>query len=193
MPRLLPATLLAAAALLAGPAAAHTGAGPATGLMAGLAHPVMGADHLLAMVAVGLWGAMMAGGAFWLLPLAFMGGLGLGAVLGFAGLPLLLVEAGIALSVAAFGLALLLRARPALALAMGLAAFFALFHGHAHALEAPATASGLGYMAGMLVATAALHGLGLGLGVMLERLGPRLAERALGGAVTTAGLLFLAL
>ena len=128
------------------------------GLLAGLAHPVFGLDHLLAMLAVGLWAAQQRGQARWALPLTFVATLLLGGLFGFAGVEMPLMETGIAGSVLAIGLLVALAVRPPLAIAVGLTALFALAHGVAHGLELPALASPWGYATGFVVATAALHG-----------------------------------
>lgn len=130
--------LFAAAALLLTPALAfaHPGHGD-NGLLAGISHPIGGLDHLLAMLAVGLWAAQQQGAARWALPCTFVGTMLLGGVLGFEGLSLPALESGIAASVLALGLAVALAVRPALSLAVGATALFALFHGVAHGLELP--------------------------------------------------------
>jgi urease accessory protein len=155
---------LLTAALLLSPslALAHSGHDH-SGVLAGVAHPLLGLDHLLAMLAVGLWAAQQHGRARWALPLTFVASLLLGGVLGFAGVQLPLLETGIAGSVMALGLLVALAVRPSLALASGLTALFALAHGVAHGLELPELTSPWGYAAGFVVATAALHGLGYAL------------------------------
>jgi len=191
MKRVAIAAMAAVPCLLAAPALAHTGAGTTTSLGAGLAHPLGGLDHLLAMLAVGLSAALIGGRALWAMPLAFMGAMALGWAGALAGLHLPDVELGIGLSVVALGALAAAGASAPLAVGVTLAAGFAVFHGHAHGGEMPAGASGLGYAAGFLAATGGLHlgGIGLGLGVM--RLGP-VAARALGLGVTATGLGLLA-
>ena len=158
--------------LIAAPAFAHTDGMPGHdhGLLthpflSGFAHPFGGLDHLLAMLAVGIWAMQQGGRALFAVPAAFVTGMIAGFVLGQTGFALPLVETGIALSVLAFGLALALALRPPLPLALAATVLFALFHGHAHGAEMPADASALLYATGMLVGTALLHGLGLGLGL----------------------------
>lgn len=152
---------LGALALLLTPALAfaHPGHGD-SGLAAGLGHPVGGLDHLLAMLAVGLWAAQQKGAARWALPMTFVGTMLLGGVLGFEGLALPALESGIAASVLALGLAVALAVRPPLSLAMAATALFALFHGVAHGLELPEMSSPWAYACGFVVATAALHAVG---------------------------------
>ncbi|GJD51864.1 hypothetical protein OPKNFCMD_4623 [Methylobacterium crusticola] len=171
---------------------AHAGHGDAAGLAQGFAHPLGGADHLLAMVAVGLLAAARGGRALWAVPLAFLGMMALGGALGAAGTALPFVEAGIGLSVVAFGLAAALGAGLPLAAAAALVGFFALFHGHAHGAEMPETASGLAYGLGFLAATALLHAAGLGLGLLAGRFGRGRAVPLAGAAVALSGIAVLA-
>ncbi|NNM73597.1 HupE/UreJ family protein [Enterovirga aerilata] len=175
----------------AGPALAHTGFGGVSGFGHGFSHPFGGADHVLAMVAVGLMAAQLGGRALWALPLAFLSMMTIGGALGLAGFELPYVELGIGLSVVAFGLAIALRADAPLALATALIGAFALFHGHAHGAEMPDTASGLAYGAGFVVATAILHAAGIAIGLMLGRLSAPRILRAAGGAIALAGVAIL--
>ena len=168
---------------------AHSGHDHA-GLLAGLAHPVFGLDHLLAMLAVGLWAAQQQGQARWALPLTFVATLLLGGLFGFAGVEMPLMETGIAGSVLAIGLLVALAARPPLAIAAGLTALFALVHGVAHGLELPALASPWGYATGFVVATAALHGAGYALVRILPQAAAPLVRLAgIGSAGVGAWLL----
>lgn len=176
MKRILPLLLLAPSA-----AFAHPGHVTATPFLSGLSHPVGGADHLLAMIAVGLCAAMAGGRALWALPLAFLTAMLGGGVMGALGFALPGVEPMILASVIALGLAAALALRPGLAASVAMVALFGLFHGHAHGTEGQATA---GYALGFLIATAALHGAGVALGLGLQS---RLA-RALGGLTAAAGL-----
>ena len=183
---------LYAIALFLSPAMAfaHTGHDHA-GLLSGVAHPITGLDHLLAMLAVGLWAAQQSGAARWALPLTFVTSMLLGGLLGFAGVELPLLEAGIAGSVLAFGLLVAVAARLPMAVALGLTALFALTHGVAHGLELPALASPWGYAAGFVAATAALHAAGY----LAVRHLPRAAAplvRMAGGASAVAGAWLLA-
>lgn len=154
-------TFILASALLLSPALAfaHPGHDHA-GVMSGIAHPIFGLDHLLAMVAVGLWAAQQTGQARWALPLTFVATMLLGGLIGFAGIDMPLMETGIAGSVLALGVLVALAVRLPLAVAAGLTALFALSHGVAHGLELPALSSPWGYAAGFVAATAALHGIG---------------------------------
>jgi len=154
-------TPLFAIALFLSPAVAFAHAGhDHSGVMAGLAHPVFGLDHLLAMLAVGLWAAQQSGAARLALPLTFVGTMLVGGLMGFAGLEIPLMETGIAGSVLAFGVLVAVAVRLPMAVAITLTALFALTHGVAHGLELPSLASPWGYAAGFVVATAALHACG---------------------------------
>jgi len=150
-----------ALALLLTPALAfaHPGHGD-NGLLTGISHPLSGLDHLLAMLAVGLWAAQQHGVARWALPCTFVGTMLIGGLLGFAGMNLPALESGIAASVFALGLAVALAVRPPLVLAVAATALFALFHGVAHGLELPAMSSPWAYAAGFVAASAALHAVG---------------------------------
>ena len=172
-----------------GPAFAHTGHG-ASSFLQGFAHPLGGLDHVLAMVAVGLYAAMFGGRALWLVPAAFLGAMALGGALGVAGYGLPYTEIGIAVSVIVLGLAIAFRiSLPALA-AMALAGVFAIFHGHAHGAEMPQTISGYEYAAGFLLATALLHGAGIAFGVVGAKSQWRVAQAA-GAAMALTGLVLL--
>ena len=179
MPRMTLRLLLAAGTLLApGLAMAHPGHGAEIGLAAGLAHPWSGIDHVLAMTAVGLLAARLGGRALWAVPAAFLGVMALGGMVTAAELSLPFVELAIALSVAVFGFTIAARVAPPVLAAMALVGVFAVFHGHAHAGEMPADASALAYGAGFLTATALLHGLGIGLGLVIGNGEPVLRRRA---------------
>ena len=163
----------------------------ASSFMQGFAHPLGGLDHLLAMVAVGLYAAMIGGRALWLIPAAFLGAMAAGGALGTMGYGLPYTEIGIAVSVIVLGLAVAFRiSLPTLA-AMALAGLFAIFHGYAHGAEMPQTISGYEYAAGFLLATALLHGAGIALGIILERTRWRIVQAA-GGAMALAGIVLLA-
>jgi len=187
------AAALGGLALLAPTAAwAHTGVGHTDGLIHGLMHPVLGADHLLAMVAVGVWATQLGGRAILALPAAFVATMAIGAVAGAAGLGLPGVEAGILLSVLALGALAAAATRLPIVLAMAVVAIFALFHGHAHGTEMPATLSGWLYGTGFVAATAALHatGIGFALAVRARRPADGLQwDRIAGATIAAAGLL----
>ena len=182
------AAAVAVSALGAAAAHAHVPGAAGAGWAEGLAHPFTGLDHVLAMVAVGLWAAQMGRRAAWLLPLAFPVVMAAGAVLAAFGLTVPGVEAAIAGSVMVLGLLVALATRPSAAVAAAVVGFFALFHGHAHGTELPMTADPWLYGAGFVVATALLHGIGLVFGSVARRPLVRVA----GAAVSSAGLVLLA-
>jgi len=177
--------LLATAFVLAPTLAfAHPGLlGHTHDLASGFVHPFSGLDHILAMVAVGLFAAQLGGRALWAVPASFVGMMAAAGVAGMSGIALSLTETGIALSVIVLGGAVALRLALPVAAATALVGFFAIFHGYAHGLETPETASGLLYGLGFVAATAALHALGIGLGLALGRF-----EGAFGrGLISMAG------
>ena len=170
---------------------AHTGVGQASGFMHGFSHPFSGLDHILAMVAVGLFAAQRGGRALWLVPLTFVAMMAVGGALGVYGVALPMVELGIAASVIVLGAAVAMQANLPVAAAMGLVGFFAIFHGHAHGAEMPVDASGFIYAAGFMIATAILHAVGVGLGVAIGTLAQGRFDRAVrvaGGAMSLAGV-----
>jgi urease accessory protein len=183
--------LVALVALWPSLAWAHTEKGRAEGLLAGLHHPVSGLDHVLAMIAVGLWGAQLGQPAVWLLPVTFPMVMAFGGMLGLIGVSLPGVEAGIALSGILLGLAVLTEWRPPAWAGATIVGFFAVFHGHAHGSELPAGASGLLYSVGFVVATGTLHVVGITIGIVHRWAWGRAALRVAGGLVAAAGVLFL--
>lgn len=174
--------------LLPGLALAHSGEGAHSGFAAGIAHPLGGLDHLLAMVAVGCWAAYLGGSARWQLPLAFVGAMLIGGGLGMAGLSVPAMEPMIVASSVVIGLALALAGRVPTALAAIGCGLFALFHGLAHGLEMPASGSAAGYAAGFALATLALHLAGLASGALSRKLAGHRLERWAGGAIALLGL-----
>lgn len=195
MPQTLPrpATLaaLALALLTAGPAAAHSGLGQGSGFAAGFLHPMLGADHVVAMVAVGLWGAFLGRPALWLLPVIFPLVMAAGGAAGVLGLPLPAVEAGIAASAIVLGAMVALAVRPPLWVAALLVGSFAIFHGHAHGTELPASANPAAFAMGFVIATGLLHLAGIALGALVRWPAGSLLVRAGGGLVSLAGVAFL--
>ena len=179
---------------LADDASAHTGIGIATGFGHGFGHPFSGLDHILAMVAVGLYAAHLGGRAIYLVPMTFMAMMAVGGVLGIAGIGLPFVEIGIALAVIVLGAAVALPINPPTVATMCLVGFFAVFHGHAHGAEMPVTSSGLTCGAGFILATSILHligiGAGMSVGLMAERHSRRIAQVG-GGLMAVAGVLLL--
>ena len=173
---------------LAGPASAHPGH-EASGFL----HSFTGIDHLLAMVGVGMWATFLAvrkPAAALLVPAAFVAMIAVGAAAGFAGIKLPIVEAVILGSVFVFGGLIMAAVRLPSAAAMAVAGLFAIFHGYAHALEAPASGAGA-YILGFLAATTLLQAVGLGLGWAALRVVGDLGLRALGGIVVAGGAFVL--
>lgn len=180
-----------ALAAFAGPALAHTGHGDANGFLHGLQHPIFGPDHLLAMLAVGLWSGFVLPGRFWAGAATFLSAMAVGAGLSWAGVPIPGVETLIVGSVVVFGLLVLLskpgQSAGLTAASLATIGLFAACHGHAHATEA--TGDALGYLAGFLIATAALHLAGIGIARAVARgSAAQLVQRGLGGAIAASGL-----
>lgn len=177
--------------ILSSSALAHEGAGISGGFVSGLLHPVLGWDHVVAMVAVGLWGAFLGAPAIWLLPVIFPLVMAFGGALGVMGVPVPAVETGIATSALILGGMVALAARPPLWLAALLVGAFAIFHGHAHGTELPGAANALAYSAGFVIATGLLHLAGIAFGLLTRWPQGRVAVRAAGGAISLAGAGFL--
>lgn len=178
--------------LAAGPALAHeTAEGFGGGFVSGFTHPLFGWDHVAAMVAVGVWGAFLRQPAIWVLPIAFPLIMALGGALGVMGVPLPLVEPGIAASSIVFGLAILAAWRAPLWIAFALTGVFAVFHGHAHGAELPHAASASAFAIGFVLATGLLHLAGIAFGLAADRPKGRLALRGAGGLIAALGVGFL--
>jgi urease accessory protein len=180
------AVVIAALAAANSTAFAHPGLHVA-GFADGLAHPFSGLDHMLAMVAVGLWAAQLGRPATWVLPLAFPAVMAVGAVVGWSGVPLPWMEIGVTLSVVVLGAAVAFGFRPSLTVSAALIAVFALFHGYSHGVELPQSASALTYAAGFIAATLALQAIGLALGAVGRGAMPRVA----GSAVAAMGVVLI--
>ena len=174
--------------LLPGIAAAHTGVGTTTGFIHGFAHPLGGVDHLLAMLAVGLWAAQIGGRAVWTVPATFVAVMILGGALGFSGLAVPYIEEGILLSVLVLGLLVAASFRFSLPASMLTVALFAVFHGHAHGAEMPLAAGAAAYTAGFALATALLHFAGIGFGLLARKINIEKATRVAGSAIALGGL-----
>ncbi len=178
--------------LLAGtPVMAHVAVEPLGGFDSGFAHPLFGADHFLAMFAIGVWGAQMGGSSVWTLPVTFPLIMVVGGIAGMAGIQIPFAELGIGLSVAALGAAIAFAWRPPNAVALTLVAIFALFHGYAHGKELPLAADEVAYATGFVMATGLIHLLGIGVGVALRRPLNGTLARSLGGLVAIAGAYFI--
>ncbi len=190
-------TVLALSAVFASTAAAHPGhvhgPGVQNAFAAGLFHPLFGLDHLLAMVAVGLLAAQLGGRALWALPAAFLGLMVFGGAAGMAGYPLPANEIFIAISVMVLGVALAVGMKYPLLAAAIIVGCFGMLHGHAHGAELPRLASPLLYSCGFVVATFALHAIGIGTGLLLMRQARFITLlRASGAAISIAGGVLLA-
>ena len=176
---------------LTSPAQAHIVRGEAIGFLSGLEHPVSGLDHVIAMVAVGLWGVQLGAPAIWVLPVTFPLVMAFGGFLGLVGLPLPGPEIVIALSGVLLGAAVLLEFRPRLYLAAILVGLFGLYHGYAHGAELPPGESGLLYSLGFVLATGLLHASGITVGLIHRWPWGRQMLRLAGGGISLGGLSFL--
>jgi urease accessory protein len=172
-------------------ASAHIERGQAVGFVTGFRHPWSGFDHILAMIAVGIWGAQLGAPAIWLLPVTFPMVMALGGFLGLIGVPLPGVEFGIAASALLLGTMVCVEARPKLIWAALLVGAFGLYHGHAHGTELPAGQSGMLYSMGFVIATGSLHAIGIALGLIHPLRGGRWALRVAGASIAIMGLFFL--
>ena len=170
---------------------AHEDAGMAGGFISGLTHPLFGFDHVVAMIAVGLWGAFLGSPALWILPVVFPVVMAFGGALGVLGVEIPLVETGIAASAVVLGLMVALALRPKIAIAAVIVGAFAIFHGHAHGTELPEAASPLAYSIGFVISTGLLHLAGIGFGHFRRWPQGILAVRAGGGAIALVGVGFL--
>lgn len=166
---------------------AHPGHGPHD-FAAGVSHPLEGFDHLLAMIAIGLWAVQLGGRALWLVPASFVGVMSLGGALGMGGAHIPMAEQGILASVFLLGLFLMLALRLPLAASMAITGLFALCHGYAHGTEMPTTASGLAFGVGFLASTVFLHGVGMGAGLLLRSAAQSVWLRAAGVVVLIGGV-----
>lgn len=171
---------------------AHTGEGAVGGFISGLMHPVFGPDHVIAMVAVGLWGAFLGMPALWILPVVFPMVMAMGGVLGIYGVPIPAVEIGIATSAIVLGGSVALAARPPLWVAAIVVGIFAIFHGHAHGAELPDAANPLAYSMGFVLSTGLLHLSGIAFGLLVRWPAGRIAVRSGGLLISLLGCLFLA-
>ena len=174
-------------------ALAHVGQGNMSGgFVSGFLHPILGPDHVVAMVAVGMWGAQLGAPAIWVLPVTFPLVMAFGGVLGILGVPVPAIEIGIAVSAIVLGAMVAFSARPPLWVAMVMVGVFAIFHGYAHGAELPESANAVAFSIGFVVATGSLHALGILIGTLNRwKVGSRLLR--LGGTlIAFAGFYFLA-
>ena len=158
------------------------------GFLTGFLHPLGGLDHVLAMLAVGMWGAQLGAPAIWMLPVAFPMVMALGGAAGIVGVPLPAIEIGITLSVLVLGSMIALAQRPPLALAALIVAFFAVFHGYAHGAELPGQSNAVAYSAGFVIATGLIHLTGIGIGFVIKLPHGDALLRVGGTAIVVAGL-----
>lgn len=177
--------------LFAGVASAHEGTGMAGGFSSGFMHPILGWDHVIAMVAVGLWGAFLGSPAIWILPVVFPLVMAFGGALGVIGVPVPAVETGIAVSAIVLGLMVAAAARPNVWVAAVIVGVFAIFHGHAHGTELPGAVNPIAYSLGFVIATGLLHVSGIAFGALAQWPAGKMLVRASGGAIALAGLGFL--
>lgn len=177
--------------LLALPAEAHTTEGVAGGFVSGFLHPILGFDHLVAMVAVGLWGVFLGTPAIWLLPVVFPAVMAVGGAIGISGLPLPGVETLVAGSAIVLGGCVAVAWRAPIWIAALLVGAFAIFHGHAHGTELPQAANPLAYASGFVIATGALHLCGMAFGMLSRYPFGDFAVRVCGGAIAAVGLAFV--
>jgi urease accessory protein len=183
--------LLAALLITSSPALAHSESGAAIDFAGGFTHPIFGPDHVIAMVAVGLWGAFLGVPAIWVLPVVFPLVMAAAGALGVFGVPLPGVEIGIALSAIALGGMVAFAAKPPLWVAAVLVGAFAVFHGHAHGAELPVGADAIAYSMGFVVATGMLHVSGIAFGGLSHWPAGRVAVRAAGGVIALIGIAYL--
>ena len=178
-------------ALCPSSAYAHIQPGAAAGFVTGFIHPISGLDHVLAMVAVGLWGAQLGTPAIWVLPVAFPLVMALGGMLGLMGVPVPGIEYGIAASAILLGAAVLFEVRASIVVTALLVGVFAVFHGHAHGTELPPGESALLYSMGFVIATGCLHALGIGIGAVHRWSWGQKLLRAAGAVVAIGGVFFM--
>ena len=177
-------------ALIATAAMAHTDS-EVGGFISGFTHPILGWDHVIAMVAVGLWGAFLGKPAIWILPVVFPLVMAFGGALGVMGVPLPAVETGIALSGVVLGLLIAFAVRAPIWVAAVIVGIFAIFHGHAHGTELPAAANPFAYGIGFVIGTGMLHLAGIALGLLVGFAAGRVVVRAAGAGIAAVGGAFL--
>jgi urease accessory protein len=184
------ALVLAAILYPVSSAEAHVQHGGAVGFTTGFCHPWSGWDHILAMVAVGVWGVQLGRPAIWLLPVAFPVIMSIGGFLGLVGCPLPGTEIGIGLSALLLGSMVAAEAHPPLWLAVIMVGIFGLYHGHAHGTELPPNEDGLSYSIGFVIATGCLHGVGITFGLVHRWKAGAVALRLAGTLIALAGVIF---
>ena len=185
------ALVISAVFLFSSIAQAHEGGGIAGGFVSGFVHPILGWDHVAAMVAVGLWGAFLGNPAIWVLPVVFPLVMAFGGALGVMGIAIPSIETGIAVSAIVLGAMVAFAVRPPLWVAAVLVGVFAIFHGHAHGTELPGAANPLAYSAGFVISTGMLHLSGIAFGLLVRWPAGRVAVRTCGVIISLAGVGFL--
>ena len=183
--------LLVTVCSFASPAFAHSLEGVSGGFISGLTHPIFGWDHVVAMVAVGLWGAVLGAPAIWILPIVFPLVMAIGAAFGIIGIPIPFIETGIALSGVVLGLLVAFLVKAPMAVAAVLVGLFAIFHGYAHGTELPAAANSVAYGIGFVIATGLLHAAGILFGTLTTLKMGNLAVRTGGAVIALVGAAFL--
>lgn len=177
--------------LLSSTAYAHEGSGITGGLISGFMHPILGWDHVVAMVAVGLWGAFLGNPSIWILPVVFPMVMAFGGALGVMGIPIPAVETGIAASAVVLGAMVAFAVRPPIWIAALIVGIFAIFHGHAHGTELPSAANPLAYSFGFVFATGLLHLSGIAFGLLVRWPVGNFLVRAGGILIALTGIGFL--
>ena len=167
---------------------AHTGHGSVSGFASGFSHPIGGADHILAMVAVGLWAAQNGGRALWAVPLSFVLMMVAGAAMGVGGIQVPLIEEGILASVLVLGAMIAFGVKMPVVFGSAIVGLFAVFHGAAHGAEMPLSVGGGEYALGFALATAMLHAGGIAIGILMNRLSETKGSKVAGGAIAASGL-----
>ena len=170
---------------------AHEATGISGGFASGFMHPILGWDHVVAMVAVGLWGAFLGKPAIWVLPVVFPLVMAFGGALGVMGVPIPAVETGIAASAVVLGCMVAFAVRPPIWVAAVIVGAFAVFHGHAHGTELPNAVSPLAYSIGFVFSTGLLHLGGIAFGLLVRWPAGKIAVQAGGGLIALAGVGFL--
>lgn len=169
-------------------AAAHSGISATSGFISGFGHPLTGFDHLLAMLAVGLWAAFLGGRSVWAVPVTFVLVMVVGGLIGISGFTVPFVEQGILLSVLVLGFLLAGALKLPLVYSAAIVGFFALFHGYAHGSEVPMATGTMSYTLGFMAATTLLHSTGLSLGLFMENVSSGKVGRLAGCAITLCGI-----
>lgn len=189
--KLLAPVLLGLSLIVASAANAHVGEGINTGFASGFWHPIYGWDHVVAMVAVGIWGAFLGAPSIWLLPVVFPLVMAFGGALGVLGVPVPMIETGIAMSGVVLGLLIAFAVKTPLWFAVVVVGIFAIFHGHAHGTELPGSFSPYGYAVGFVISTGLLHAVGIVFGTITRSEIGRFAARGAGGVIAMVGAAFL--